>query len=140
MSEGGKTLNYKQYARQSGGAPAPATVAVEARATVRRPPPAARLVCIHPAGDLLGLLYVLPGVPAVVGRDAGAGLVVADPSVSRAHARLDPRPDGGYDVADLGSSNGTRVNGEPVRARPLRNGDRVQFGNAVFLYLTGDAF
>src|SRR4051812_31821255 len=112
MPESGKTLNYKEYARQAGGAPAPATVAVEARATVRRPPPAHRLVCIHPAGDLLGLLYVLRGVPAVVGREVGADLHVPDPSVSRAHARLDPRPDGGYGVADLGSSNGTRVNGE----------------------------
>jgi hypothetical protein len=136
---GGITLNYKEYARLAGGEPATCTVVVDQQATIRRPPPPARLVCVHAPGELLGRLFELRAVPTVVGRDRGSDFCVSDPSVSRAHARLDPRPDGVYEVTDLNSSNGTFVNRELVRSRVLRSGDRVHFGNAVFLYLTGDA-
>jgi pSer/pThr/pTyr-binding forkhead associated (FHA) protein len=50
--------------------------------------------------------------------------------VSRAHARLERR-DGGYVVLDLGSTNLTRVNGEIVHERVLRDGDEVRFGRAL---------
>lgn len=135
---GGITLNYKEYARLAGGDPSPCTVVIDQQVTFRQPPPPARLVCVHPPGDLLGRLFELRPVSAVVGREVGSDLLVSDPSVSRAHARLDPRPDGVYEVTDLNSSNGTFVNRELVRSRVLRSGDRVHFGNTVFLYLTGD--
>ena len=64
-------------------------------------------------------------------------MVVDEPSVSRTHARLEPRPDGVYRIVDLGSSNGTFVNGVRLQSGPVHNGDRVQFGNVVFLFLTG---
>jgi hypothetical protein len=134
----GRTLTYKEFAQVAGGSPAPGTVVVESGASFRRPVPPARLVCVHPPGPLLGRLYELRGVPVVVGRDDGTDLLVPDPSVSRTHARVDPRPDGVYEVTDLGSSNGTLVNGEAVGSRVVRCGDRIHFGNAVFLFLTGD--
>ena len=133
------TLNYKEYARQVGGEPATCTVVLDPQVTIHKPHPPARLVCVHAPDDLLGRLFELRAVPAVVGRERGSDFYVPDPSVSRAHARLDPRPDGVYEVTDLNSSNGTFVNREQVRSRVLRSGDRVHFGNTIFLYLTGDA-
>lgn len=69
-----------------------------------------------------------------VGRSPACDVVVADPSVSRMHARLGPRPDG-YVVTDLGSRNGTRVNGALIdTATLLRDGDVVALGEATLLY------
>jgi len=74
----------------------------------------------------------------VIGRDAAeADLVVEGfARVSRRHASI--RPFGsGYAVVDLGSANGTTVNGEPVAARPvaLDDGDRIELsGEVEFIY------
>jgi pSer/pThr/pTyr-binding forkhead associated (FHA) protein len=67
-----------------------------------------------------------------VGRGGGCGIVLADDSfVSTVHARLFQR-DGAVYVEDLGSRNGTLLNGEPlVHASQLRRGDQVQFGQTV---------
>jgi hypothetical protein len=56
--------------------------------------------------------------------------------VSRRHARI-TRGQGGYFITDLGSSNGTTVNGQsivPLRAHPLRNGDRIKVGLVVIQF------
>ena len=63
----------------------------------------------------------------VIGRGRGADLVIAEPTMSRAHAAI------GYDgesffVQDLGSTNGTRVNGSQEQKVPLKHGDEVQLG------------
>ncbi|MBX3258747.1 MAG: FHA domain-containing protein, partial [Labilithrix sp.] len=59
-----------------------------------------------------GAKIVVPGpTPLVVGRSWPADVVVDDPSVSRAHARFFVGPDGGVVFEDLGSKNGTRLNG-----------------------------
>jgi pSer/pThr/pTyr-binding forkhead associated (FHA) protein len=63
----------------------------------------------------------------VIGRGRGADIVIAEPTISRAHAAI------GYDgehffVQDLGSTNGTRVNGSRELRAVLRNGDEVQLG------------
>jgi signal transduction histidine kinase len=57
----------------------------------------------------------------------------ADHEVSRRHAelRLDRE---GYRIVDLGSANGTYVNGQPIDQSPLRPGDRVQLGQTVMLF------
>jgi pSer/pThr/pTyr-binding forkhead associated (FHA) protein len=67
-----------------------------------------------------------------VGRGGGCGIVLADDSfVSTVHARVFRR-DGTVYVEDLGSRNGTLLNGEPLtNAAPLRRGDHVQFGQTV---------
>jgi pSer/pThr/pTyr-binding forkhead associated (FHA) protein len=68
-----------------------------------------------------------------IGRDAACDLVLADLSVSRWHAGL-KRGASGWMLDDLGSTNGTRVNGwrvtEPV---PVRPGDQVTFGAVTFV-------
>ena len=67
------------------------------------------------------------GSDIVVGRDEPADLAVADASLSRVHARFEVR-DGAVFVEDLGSTNGTRVNGEPVTRQRVRAGDEVLLG------------
>jgi pSer/pThr/pTyr-binding forkhead associated (FHA) protein len=56
--------------------------------------------------------------------------VLADPNVSRHHAEVRPAGDG-FVVVDLGSTNGTRVNGAKVAEHLLVDGDEVRFGNTV---------
>ncbi len=63
----------------------------------------------------------------VVGRDAGCDVVLEDAGVSRRHARLDPG-DGGWHVTDLGSANGTWVNGARLDEAFLLGGERIRFG------------
>jgi hypothetical protein len=67
-----------------------------------------------------------------VGRAAGCGVVLAeDTFVSQVHARVYRRSGDSY-VEDLGSTNGTYVNGDRItEATRLRRGDRVQFGQTV---------
>ena len=64
-----------------------------------------------------------------MGRDPQADVVIDTPGVSREHLRLERMPDGEYEVADMGSANGTFLNDLPVRCKiPLRTGDCVRFG------------
>src|SRR5262245_39157638 len=66
---------------------------------------------------------------SVVGRDVSCDLVLASERVSRRHALVRVR-DGEYVIEDLGSTNGTRVNGEPVTyPRVLRDGDGLAFAD-----------
>lgn len=70
----------------------------------------------------------------IVGRDEGCALRLVDVSVSRRHAKITTSADGSITVHDLGSTNGTAVNGQPVSAAEIRTGDAVEFG-AVSLKL-----
>lgn len=65
--------------------------------------------------------------PLSIGRAAGNDVVLDDPAASREHALLRTE-DGGFVVQDLGSANGTRVNGTPVEVARLADGDRLAFG------------
>ena len=68
-----------------------------------------------------------------IGRDQRCDLYIADMTVSRLHARL-VRDGEGWVLTDLGSSNGTRVNGWRLRAAvPVQPGDTITFGSAVFI-------
>lgn len=78
------------------------------------------------SGNELGLRRRLIG-SVLVGRDPEAGVVLTDLGVSYRHARLEDRGDS-WSVVDLGSTNGTRVNGEVVKDKALSPGDRVAFG------------
>lgn len=72
-----------------------------------------------------------------IGRDPGLAMVVDDPEVSRKHARIEARGQGAV-VTDLGSTNGTFVNDQPVHGtRELVPGDRVRVGLAVLELRTG---
>jgi hypothetical protein len=74
-----------------------------------------------------GRRNVLSGNRVVVGRSREADVVIQDANVSRRHAEL-RREDGGWQIVDLGSTNGIKVNGRRVTNAPLRPGDQVTIG------------
>lgn len=72
----------------------------------------------------------------VVGRDASCDIALEDRLVSRRHAAFRLSDDGALEIADLGSTNGVRVNDAPVKgSRALGHRDRVQIGSHVMLVL-----
>ena len=90
-------------------------------------------------GDDAGRRYpVGPGPGVRVGRQAGCDIrLAADPHVSADHFRIDC-DDQGSRLTDLGSRYGTHVNGTPVTAVGLANGDEIRAGQTVFaVILTG---
>ena len=74
-----------------------------------------------------GRRNVLSGNRVVVGRSREADIVLQDPNASRRHAEL-RREEGGWQVVDLGSTNGIKVNGRRVDHHPLRPGDQITIG------------
>jgi hypothetical protein len=99
----------------------------ERAGSARRPPPRALLLV---AGRRL---LVAPG-GAVIGRSRDCDIVLDDAGVSRRHAELRPTPEG-WTVQDMGSTNGVRVNDEPLRGgRPLRPGDRLEVGSTEIVF------
>jgi pSer/pThr/pTyr-binding forkhead associated (FHA) protein len=86
----------------------------------------ARLVVI--AGHRLAPAYPLGGAPVSMGRSEARDIVLFDPAASRNHAHVELRADG-YWLVDFGSANGTQLNGERVREKALRPGDRIRIGS-----------
>jgi S1-C subfamily serine protease len=78
------------------------------------------------SGEDAGRVVEVDG-PLVLGRVQGAGLVIRDARASRRHAELAPE-DGGLRLRDLGSANGTLVDGEPARDVLLRGGEEIRIG------------
>jgi len=76
--------------------------------------------------------YVLEGPRATIGRSKDAECVLRDPNVSRHHAELRREEGGEWTIADLGSTNGVKVNGRRVSSTRLRSGDRVTLGTTTF--------
>ncbi|MEU3279518.1 FHA domain-containing protein [Streptomyces antibioticus] len=72
------------------------------------------------AGPDAGGVHLLHGGQIRVGRSADADVPLDDPDVSRLHCAVTLGPDGRVTVTDLGSTNGTTVDGTPVKARPVR--------------------
>jgi hypothetical protein len=71
--------------------------------------------------------------PVTIGRLADCAIVIEDASASRRHAQI--RRDGDVAVLiDLGSTNGTKLNGAPVRQHRLENGDIITIGTTAFRF------
>jgi diguanylate cyclase (GGDEF)-like protein len=95
------------------------------------------LVHIYPTGPAMGHRYALGDRPLLVGRGDDCDLRIPDHSVSRRHAKIEPNPQG-FAVADLGSTNGTFVNDQPLDGpQVLQDGDYLRVGNCIYRYLTG---
>jgi hypothetical protein len=78
-----------------------------------------------------GMVFELAAEVIMMGRDVTNDIVIGDAEMSRQHARLTRTP-GGYVLEDLGSTNGTFVNGERLMApRVLNPGDLVGMGETV---------
>lgn len=68
-----------------------------------------------------------------IGRLPECDVTLADRGVSRRHAQIKTK-DGVSTVTDLGSTNGTRLNGEQVQSRELRDGDKITIGTTLIEY------
>lgn len=91
----------------------------EVRATTGAP---ARLVLPD------GSRHPLGNTALTIGRLPECDVVLADANASRRHVEVRPTNDGGYVLVDLGSTNGTKVNGIGVHSHRLENGDDITVG------------
>jgi Protein of unknown function (DUF3662)/FHA domain len=83
------------------------------------------------AGSLVlptGERFTLAEHVITIGRRPESNIVLADPNVSRAHAEIRPQGDG-FLLVDLGSTNGSKVNGVRIDQRLLADGDELTFGH-----------
>ena len=85
------------------------------------------------SGNQRGTSLHVNGEGFVVGRDEQCELVLSDGRVSRRHARLESHADGRASLHDLGSGNGTWVNGERVQSRNLTGNEQIQVGDTVLV-------
>ena len=95
------------------------------------------LVHIYPTGPSMGKRCPLGIAPLYLGRGEDNDIRIQDNSVSRKHAVVQPVGDG-FQVADLGSTNGTFINDVPVeRPTIIRDRSYLRVGNCIYKFLTG---
>jgi pSer/pThr/pTyr-binding forkhead associated (FHA) protein len=95
-------------------------------------------VLIGQAGSLQGGRWLLTGEALLIGRGPECDVVVPDRQVSRQHARVRRMGEGEFQLEDLGSKNGTHVNGVAIEApRRLTDGDVIQVALAAKLLYVG---
>ena len=78
-------------------------------------------------GPFAGRIVAVPSQMITVGRAPDNDVVVGDPATSGHHGRIDVRGDSFW-ISDLGSTNGTLLNGEPVIEKELSDGDLISIG------------
>ena len=86
-------------------------------------------------GPQPGKIYILMTDVVIMGRDPMADVSLNDPEVSRQHVKL-IRTESGYDLEDLGSTNGTFINGSQITANhatPLETGQTIGMGSGITL-------
>jgi len=95
----------------------------------------------HPAQrpwlDVDGDHYPLLAAITILGRDNSADVILDDPGISRQHTEIRVTSDGPHLIAnirDLGSTNGTFVNGERITSQRLTDGDRVNVGRTALIF------
>ncbi len=97
---------------------------------------ARRPFLVRLTGKDVGLAHLVDKPTIVIGRLPTSDLQLDETGVSRTHARL-TRSGNGFIIEDLGSSNGTRVNGHKIEGvTPVNDGDKVQIGSDTILKLS----
>jgi hypothetical protein len=87
--------------------------------------------------DVDGDHYPLLAAITILGRDNTADIILDDPGISRQHTEIRVTSDGPHlvtNIRDLGSTNGTFVNGERITSQRLADGDRVNVGRTVLIF------
>jgi hypothetical protein len=92
-------------------------------------------VLVVRAGAMAGQRLTLDLPLTRLGRHPQSDIILDDITVSRRHADIERLADGGYEIRDAGSLNGTYVNGERVEKVGLSNGDEVQVGKFRMVFL-----
>lgn len=121
-------------ANHPAAAPAPNTVVFAAGAAGATPQPSQGAVHARLVDTTNRRTYALATARLIIGREQSCDIVLPDINASRAHAELRFEPQGVWSITDLGSTNGTRVNGHEVSSQTLRPGDRLTIGmtNLIF--------
>ncbi|MEU3078334.1 FHA domain-containing protein [Streptomyces laurentii] len=99
----------------------------EALAAVEALPSGAALLIVR-RGPNSGSRFLLDGELTTAGRHPQSDIFLDDVTVSRRHVEFRRQQDGTFQVADVGSLNGTYVNREPIDSVVVANGDEVQIG------------
>ena len=87
----------------------------------------------------VGRMTKLDGTEVSMGRSTEAGFQIEDDGVSRKHAKIMSAANGGFQLVDLGSTNGTFLNGLKVNVATLQDGDKIQIGaNTVLKFSLQD--
>lgn len=77
-------------------------------------------------------VFELTADSIMLGRDIINDITIGDPEVSRQHCKFEKLPEGGYTIEDLGSTNGSFINGTKLSGKHnLHNGDKISFGETV---------
>ena len=95
--------------------------------------------CLYVArGQDRGRSCQLHGQPVTVGRSTSCTMTLLEPRASKEHFKID-WDEGAYELTDLGSHNGTLINGERVDSQVLRDFDRIDLGDTVIVFETDDS-
>lgn len=121
QAEEGHTMVYKAPPREPEPPPEP-----------RRPQPPADLP--RAVIEIDRRERMLTGPRVVIGRGDDVGLTLRDPNVSRRHAELRQSGSGQWQIIDLGSTNGIKVNGRRTDSATLHEGDEVTVGTTTFSF------
>jgi hypothetical protein len=100
----------------------------------RRRQPASHLTETKAIVSLDDRRYVLDGPTATIGRSRECDCVINDPNISRRHAELRRGSTGDWQIVDLQSTNGVKVNDRQVEASRLAPGDEVVLGTVRFTF------
>src|SRR5205814_2466425 len=90
------------------------------------------------SGDDKGRVVEVTGDEFVIGRDDTANLQILDTRASRRHVSLKVLPGGNAELRDLDSSNGTLLNGAPVKSAVLSRNERIRIGDTEFSFFPID--
>ena len=90
------------------------------------------------SGPLIGKMYLLDQDETLIGRADDVDISIRDNRVSRKHLKI-TLSEGNAIIEDMGSTNGTFVNGERVKRRVLENGDKIHISSdTLFKFAVGD--
>ncbi len=93
-----------------------------------------RVTIVQISGGAAGSEHELTQKRVTLGRDDSADLTFDDSAMSREHAVIE-FAEGGFRIRDLGSTNGTLLNGDDVKSKGLTHRDRIQLGEHVFQFV-----